>query len=463
MVISALGAAVLALVSCGPVPAPKPPTPTPSTPATRTVAVVVADDLNVPRAGVTVVLEDTVPPGNHTGITNGDGYIAFDGVTAALSNSAVRASAAACGAYAEPILLSTGAAAGNQTVRVGHVGNALENAPDILLPPITCHVDPSGIPLEQLAAIRGAMWPQGLGLPFGPRPGQPDNIIATDFFADYAGADQARILAWEKQQGYTHVVMGPIVDSDGYHGTYTPHDWRNEFDAFLDVMQAFWDNGQAPIVFIHPDGWTLEQTKALTPLFQSARAQRLMRIVVPSGWEPTQYGWSSCTWAGYASWARETFPNALVLIHTVADVDAPVGTDALCDDNGKPNGQGWARVAPFIHGWLIQNGQDGGAYRSAPAAQPTLAASFAAQFDPGPAGAAAHGVAWHFANGIDWWPTTSAWGNRPVMLYNAECTSFTAFWQHLLETDRTPWGDLAIRSGANGYLDGGTVPVPVKQ
>ena len=142
-------------------------------------------------------------------------------------------------------------------------------------------VDPSRIPLETLAKIRGAMWPQ-MACSLGPRPGAADNILATDFITDYPPDEQASAIAWLKQQGYTHVVVGPIVDSDGYHGIWTPHDWRTNFEGFLDMLETFWAANLAPICFIHPDGWTLEQTQALTPLFQSARAQRLMRIVVPT-------------------------------------------------------------------------------------------------------------------------------------------------------------------------------------
>jgi hypothetical protein len=329
------------------------------------------------------------------------------------------------------------------------------------------HVDPMKFSLNELAAIRGAMWPQAgpnLKLPYGPRPYQPDNIVATDFLWDYPADLRMDIVKDLAGRGYKNAVVGPIVDSDGYHGVWTPNDWRTKFDQFLDMHEFLWDNGLNPITFIHPDGWTLEQTKELTPLFQSERAQRLIRIVVPTGWEPTRYGWSSNTWMMFCQWARELLPNALVLIHTVADTDAPVGTDENGDDNGKPNGEGWARVAPYLHGWLIQNGQNGGSYSSGPAAQPGLAYNFGAQFDTGAAGAATHSPAWHFANGISSWPVGSAWGpNIRIRLYNAECTSFCAFWQDpnpISEPDRCAWGDLAMANGAHGYLDGGTAPVP---
>lgn len=335
------------------------------------------------------------------------------------------------------------------------------------------HVDPSNVPLSQLAAIRGAMWPNasacpGLLLPFGPRPGQPDNIIATDFFANYSSSEQLAIVNCLRSRGFTHVVMGPIVDAGGYHGQYAPHDWHWEdaahltgdnFDKFLDIAQYFWDHQLTPIVFVHPDGWTLDETtSAFTSLLQLPRAQKLIRIVVPTGWEPTRYDWSSCTWAGFAQWARQTLPNALVLLHTVNDVDAPAGTDSLCDDNGKPNGEAWARVAPFVHGWLIQNG----AYKTAPDADPVLARNFASQFMANGDGASLHGPRWHFVNGISGWPTTSAWGNQPIRLYAGETTSFEGYWSNMPEAWRVAWGDLAMRSGADGYLDGGTVAVPVR-
>jgi hypothetical protein len=350
------------------------------------------------------------------------------------------------------------------------------------------HVDPSGIPLGQLAAIRGAMWPQGpLGstpasatlkdgsacapddIPFGPRPGQRDNIIATDFIANYSDHQRLCIVAELKARGYTHVVMGPIVDSDGYHGQYAPHDWHWEdaahvngdnFDRFLDLVQFFYDHQLIPVVFLHPDGWSFEQTRdAFTPLLTTARAKRLLRIVVPTGWEPTRYDWSSCTWARFVRWTRDVFgPDALILIHTTADVDAPVGTDSLCDDNGKPNGEGWTRVlGATLDGWLIQNG----AYSTAPAGSPDIARNFAAQFMADGDGAALHGARWHFAHGISSWPTTT-WRGTPLLLYAAEHTSYTAYWQHMAEADRVLWGDLAIASGADGALDGVSVAVPVR-
>lgn len=308
--------------------------------------------------------------------------------------------------------------------------------------------DSSRVPLETLAKIRGAMWTARLDLPYGPRPGSPDNILATDFLADYSPTDQLRAIKALKDRGYTHVVVGPIVDSDGYHGKYPAHDWRQNFDQFLDILQLFWNHGLIPIVFVHPDGWTLEQTQTLTPLLTTPRAQRLIRVVVPSGWEPTKYDWSSYTWALYCQWARTILPNALVLIHTVSDVDAPVGVDARGNDNLNPNGNadGWARVCPYLHGWLIQNGP----YETDPSADPQLAQNFGDQFRA----SVPHSLAWHFAGNAGW-PTTSAWGNQRIRLYAAEQTSYEAFWFNLPESASIDWGTLAMEAGADGFLDSG--------
>src|SRR5262249_19636628 len=264
------------------------------------------------------------------------------------------------------------------------------------------------------------------------------HVIATAYFDDYSPADQSRIIAALKARGYTHVVAGPLVDTGGYHGQFHSQDWRGaRFERFLDQLQTFWDNGLAPIVFIHPDGWTFERTRdELTPLLRQDRAQRLIRIVVPAGWEPTRHGWSSCTWAAYAQWARQTLPNALVLIHTVSDAGAPAGKDARCTDTDAAGA--WARVAPHVHGWLIQNGP----YRTAPADDPKLARSFAAQFTANPT-------------------RDSAWGRGvPMLLYAGEQTAYTTYWKNLPEPASRAWGGRAIASGADGYLAGGTVDVP---
>ena len=338
------------------------------------------------------------------------------------------------------------------------------------VPPPPPHVDPSNIPLRDLAKIRGSMWPVRGPWAFGPRPNQADNITALEFIYSYGDPmqpfalndTQKAMIATYKSHGYTHCCFGP-ANAASYHGQYPDTDFSSspeKFDKWLDWVQMFWDNGLQPVLFIHEDNATLDETIAkYTPLIKgNAKAQRVMRIVVPTGWEPTRYGWSSVTWMKYLQWAQDILPNSLRLIHTVADVDAPVGTDDLWDDNGKGNGQGWARVVPYLHGWLIQNG----AYAAAPQdSDPEQVRGFAGQFDRGQLGADTHGVAWHFLNGIADWPRGSAWGpNEMIYLYNAECTSYEAYWNNLPYDASTAWGDVAMAHEADGYLDSGTVAVP---
>jgi hypothetical protein len=337
-----------------------------------------------------------------------------------------------------------------------------------IVAPTLAHVDPSGIPLADLAAIRGAMWPSGAaatcgGLPFGPRPGAPDNTLATGFITGYSQAQQACIIAQLKAWGYTHVVMGPLVDSDGYRGLWAPNDWRGaNFERFLDAAQQFWDHGLAPIVFLHPDGWSFDRTRdELTPLLQLPRAQRLLRIVVPHGWEPCRSECSSYTWAAYGQWARQTLPNALALLHTASDVDGPLGTDSRGDDNGRPNAEGWARVAPYFHGWLTQSSAF-----DTPDAHGDPNHPDKTNFDNWQDSfrcSVAYSYCNRFDNGYAGWPTSSAWGpGKPLRVYAGEYASHWKVWRNRPEAEAVRWGDAAIRAGADGYLDGGSVPVPVR-
>lgn len=453
-------------MACSPLPLPSNPAPTPHIPSppstwrVDTVACAVAATVpyacHEPIAGATIQMHG--PDGYLSQTADGAGYAVFT-LPADFPDSDVIVSA--------PNFVTTGA-----HIDVLNTHDSTKH--NIVVLPST-DVDPSRFTLSDLAAINGAMWPRANIcadapiLPFGIRPNQPDNIIATTYFDNYTSQQQEDIARCLKSVGKTHVVVGGLVDWWAYHGQYSGHDYSTDagFEKFLDLHQWFYNHGLKPVTFIHQDGATLADTQTMMRRLVAAhpRARQLIRIVVMSGWEPAKYEWSSCTWAGYVALGRELFPNALHLIHTVSDVDAPVGTDALCNDddhvwNPGGNGAGWARViSAGLHGWLIQNGP----YPGGPDGS-RQTAEFAAQFKVDGDGATYHGAAWHFAGNAGW-PTFSAWGqNTPICLYNAEATAYEAYWSNRpSEADRAAWGNLAVQSGACGALDGVSVPVPIRR
>jgi hypothetical protein len=330
-------------------------------------------------------------------------------------------------------------------------------------------VDPMTVSLEELAAIRGAMWTVPGPWRFGPRPGQPDNITALGFLYSY-GADpknlsdeQKAMLATYKGEGYTHNVFGP-PNGTSYHGQYPDTDFTSSpemYALWLDWNQVFWNHQLKPVVFMHPDGWTFEETKALWERlisYDPVRTKKLLRILVPSGWEPTRYDWSSRTWGLYFKWAHATFPDALILAHTVADVDAMAGTDALYDDNGKGNDNAWKYIAPLIHGWLTQSAAFESPTTVEPSSGRTKFEEWWRMYD--------RNTAWsyygRFHNGYAGWPTGSLWGpTTPIKIYAAEYCSYWVYWHGRTYAECQAWGDRAMKVGADGYLDGGSVPVPV--
>jgi hypothetical protein len=170
----------------------------------------------------------------------------------------------------------------------------------------------------------------------------------------------------------------------------------------------------------------------------------------------------------FGQWIRTTLPHALVLIHTESDVDAPVGTDARCNDddhawNPGGNAAGWARVAPFYHGWLTQSGAfDNPTQTGGDREHPELTnfENWQRQFDPAVRGSYRD----RFEHGYAGWPMGSAWGlNQPLLVYAGEYSAYWKFWQHRTEAEGVAWGNRAIAAGAAGYLDSGSVPVPVRR
>lgn len=314
------------------------------------------------------------------------------------------------------------------------------------------HVDPYSVSREALLAIRGALFTVKAPASIGVRPGQPDNIVSTGYFPSYGPTDRALTVEAYTGRKYTHGPAGPFIDP-GYHGQFAPIDFRNDADRVRaeESIQAVWDAGIIPVVFVTPDGWTVEQLKTLEPIYRSETWQRLCRVVA-NGFEQqgSKYGWSNAQYIAYLSWLRDVFPNSVRLLHTVSDIEAPVGNG---DDTSKPgmsNGECWGRVTPLIHGWLHQSN----------------ALFHPSQVDPSGDGRTdeAHwfdlwdasrpgSLVSRFRNGTAGWPTTSANGG-PMKVYAGEFFSFMEQQPNLSESYARQHGARAIALGADGSLDG---------
>lgn len=325
-----------------------------------------------------------------------------------------------------------------------------EEGPSLNLEPSGPFPDPSVVPLETLAAICGSMWTARCNVPYGPRPGQDDNILAMDYYEFYGPEDRAKMIDGYLSRGYRHYVTGPIVDA-GYHGLYPARPnipTQAEWDAYLDTVEERWNLGLIPIHFAKPDNWSMDMMQALVPFYQQPRAQKLLRIIVWTGWEPWRYELSNEEWNLWLAWGNEIMPNALQLVHTVCDIDALTGKD---DDHKVPGGNAtcWHRSAPFLHGWLIQlcGYQNSGVMNPTP----EVLANFHEYFVD---------MGLRFRQGKAGWPTFSKWGNSPLRIYAAEFAAYPDFWLNWPEVYARQLGDVAMAAAADGYLDGGTVPVP---
>lgn len=300
---------------------------------------------------------------------------------------------------------------------------------------------------KDLLNIRGAMWTARAPIPYGPRPGQPDNILAMDYYEVYGAMDRKLMLdIYCGQHGYTHAATGPLVDPGGYHGQYpaTPDaPTQASFDAYLDGLQEWKNRGLAPIHFCKPDGWSLQQLiDQLEPFYLQPRAQALLPLVVPGGWEPA-IDTDNATWVSWLEWGARVFPNAIRLIHMVADHDAPQW------DAGMDNSTAWANVTPYIHGWLVQNA--GYAVNGGPIASPQFVSDFTGQFNVADDGS----LKARFVRGTHGWPTTSANGG-PLKVYAGEFAAYGDYWNNYPESEAIRLGDVARAAGADGSFDGCT-------
>lgn len=298
------------------------------------------------------------------------------------------------------------------------------------------------------------MWPKlGLtDLPWGPRPGDPSNITPIDYIEMFSVEQQTQIMRAYTDLKFTHAPMGPLVDA-GYHGQIPSCDWRTNPGPYFDAAEKWaHEYGVYCPHFLRPDkgcaglDWTVaDLERELSPIFRTRRAQSIMQIVV-LGWEPgDRYEYDNAWWVEMCQWMAKTFPQALRLIHMVADCDAPTGGND--DKKGLTNGVCWANVAPYIHGFLAQYGGYVGNGYSGQSVE---------QFIPNITGAIAD-LNHRFITGYPGdWPTFSAFGpHEPIRVYAGEFWAFRGYWGNAPFEDAMKIGQAAWNAGAAGYFDGG--------
>jgi hypothetical protein len=316
--------------------------------------------------------------------------------------------------------------------------------------------NPAHWSLDQLCTVRGALWTARLAIPYGPRPDQPSNINALDYLESYDPATRQRMLKAYRGQGLTHAADGPMLDA-GYHGLYPEVDFRGQPDAYFRVMREKWAAGVCPVHFAFPDVYLQREDpigdfiREFEPIYRSAAAQALIKFWVPGGWE-RGYEFTSDMWVRLLQWARGVLPNALVGLHLAADQDAPTGGDDY-KIPGWTNGRAWQAVAPYTHVWFVQNG--GYVNSGNPVPSPEFIKNFTDQFRQDVRGSLAN----RFYTGYPGdWATTSAFGDRPILLVAGEYASYVDFWHDYPEIYAQQLGDAAIMAGAKGAFDGCLLP-----
>lgn len=334
------------------------------------------------------------------------------------------------------------------------------------------HVDPVSIPRAKLLAFRGSLFTVtgDCQLPMFLDNGQRVPVLPFAPLWATAAQRQCTYDAWKKR-GYTHGVEGPGIDP-GYHNQTPSVDMRADGGAaWMDQLEEAFDQGFVPIVVAVPDHygpdkswqehiWAIDELRELEPIYRSPRFQRLARVVMLC-WEcqGDKYGWPNTKYIEYGAWLKSVFPNAVRVLHTIADIEVPVGAGDELDtahchglgpDRCLTGGQAWTRVAPFFDVWFEQSSAlfepDHVADNGAPDGQNWLHLLWD-QSNPG-------SLVRRFRDGSNGYPTS-------ILPVPAEYKSYLVWWRGETEDEARRWGDRAVAVGACCYMDGGSVPVPL--
>ena len=419
----------------------------------RAIAVIVRNDAGDPVAGASASMQVSQNAWV-MGTTDAEGMVTWPMVANSLANTQLRVSAEGYIPVDESIILNPG----NCQIRMGLPPDPGQpNA--VVMPALKlAHFDPFTLTLHDLMRVRGGMWVNRAAIPYGPRPGQPDNINAMDYYEHYGPEDRALMRANYTSAGYTHAVTGPMIEPSGYHGHYPTYpgpltqDW---WDRYLDCMQEWWDNTDAdgnphPIIPVHfavtdAPGVNIDDNMAmLEPFFLQERAQRVLRFLVLA-WEPSP--WTNADYVKVATWLRSVFPNAVIAVHLEPDHNAP-GLSAEIADGSLTEAQMWANLAPHIHAFFPQTG-------NLLNNDPSDDEDFYEMFDPSVEGSWDH----RFLQGYHGWPTFSANPDHGIWTIPSEYKSYKDYWENEPESVARAVGDELMRLGAHGYFDGGTVEV----
>lgn len=218
--------------------------------------------------------------------------------------------------------------------------------------------------IEKLRTWRGAISTVLAPMPCGPRPHQPDNVVFTAQIDSPCWDAAARKIAFDayRKHGYTHWVMGPMVQT-GYHGRYPDTDWRKDPDKFFDRVEEVWREIGPPGIFTIPDNGVCATgsdvdveclEREFGHIYRSPRAQRLFRIVLGQ-WEPCC--WSPETHGKVAKLLESWFPHAIRAIHLQSNYVAPCTGDDMKQRGWKSAAQCWdaAHMELWHQVWLQES------------------------------------------------------------------------------------------------------------
>lgn len=260
---------------------------------------------------------------------------------------------------------------------------------------------------------------------------------------------QALIIQEYKDRGYTHGPVGPFIDQ-GYHGLAAPTDFRDDTQraAIVASIQNLQANGIIPVMFLTPDGWTVNQLRGIDPIFRE-KVWQDMGICVVNGFEQqgSRYGWSNSQYVEYLSWEKEVFPNAVRGLHTVSGIEAPVGNG---DDTSKPGmslNECWGRLNPLIDFWLTQFDMWDNAWTHVDPNNPDGRTDLEHWYDLWDRNISASFINRFSATGT--WPLA-----KDIVPIPGEFWSYGLVWHDLPELQGRGYGAEAIRRGARGAFDG---------